>query len=1154
MIRLFSGGVVMAHQFQQPSGLRRSSLLTDHHNFTLFTCLLLLPGLTVSGHAHRRIEQSIGAFAQSAQRSDGASNSAKNEQDVRTLEPGKPIERELAGGQSHAYQITLAEGQFLNVTIEQRGIDVVVKLLGPDGKQIVEFDSEITKQGQETVTQVAEVAGNYRLNVQAKQQRAPAGGYEIRLQELRVANEKDRALQQARELNAESVRLYRTGKYDQARPLAEHALEIRQKELGLEHPNVADSLNGLAILFSMKGDYAKAIPLHRRALEIREKALGPEHPDVAATLHNLANLSRNTGDFTGAESFYQRALNVRTKALGSEHPGLIPSLTNLGSLYRAKGDYVKAEPLLQSALTIGEKTLGMEATEIAYPLNDFADLYRDKGDYTRAELLYRRALSIQEKALGMEHPELARSIDSLAGLYYNKGDYAKAVQLLQRALSIGEKTLGTEDPGVAASIHNLAITYYEMGDYDKAEPLFQRTLSISEKALGREHPGVAATLNGLANLYYKKGDYTKAEPLYQRALNINEKKLGPGSPQVADLFNNFANLYHNKGDYAKAITFHQRALDSFEKTFGPDHPRVAGSLDNLARTYAANGDIAQAITAQTRASAISERNLTLNTATGSERQKLAYLATMWKQSNQIVSMHVQVALHDPAARNLAATTILRRKGRVLDMMSDILGALRRRSGEHDRILLDKLSNTRSLLASLMIRGPGRSSLVQFQAETKRFREQIENIEAEMSDRSAEFRTQSRPINLGDVRASIPQDAILVEFFSYHPENVKSGAWEPPRYIAYAFGHQGEPAWVELGEAQEIERAVNALRQALRSPNRADAKQLARALDEKVMRPVRKLLGDTRNVLLSPDGALNLIPFGALVDEQNHYLIENYSFTYLTSGRDLLRLQAPTSSRQEPMVVANPQFDLRESAIASNQPTNQDTEARRSIDFTQKSFNPLPSTAVEARAIGAILPGAKVLTGAQATESAIKQVSGPSILHVATHGFFLADQKPGIANTSPGLEERQGLFSEDPLLRSGLILAGANQRQSGAGEDGILTALEVAGIDLWGTKLVALSACDTGLGEVKNGDGVYGLRRALVLAGAESQVMSLWEVADKATRELMVGYYTGLKQGEGRSEALRNVQLKMLRSRERRHPYFWAGFIQSGEWANLEGKR
>jgi CHAT domain-containing protein len=330
----------------------------------------------------------------------------------------------------------------------------------------------------------------------------------------------------------------------------------------------------------------------------------------------------------------------------------------------------------------------------------------------------------------------------------------------------------------------------------------------------------------------------------------------------------------------------------------------------------------------------------------------------------------------------------------------------------------------------------------------------------------------------------------------------------------------------------------------------------------VMRPVRKLVGDIRTLLLSPDGALNLIPFGALVDEQKRYLIESYSFTYLTSGRDLLRLQAHTPSQQGPVVVANPLFDLGDSAIVNNQMGDQRTESRRSIDFTRLSFDPLPGAEVEAKALGAILPEAKILTGAKATEAAIKQVRGPLILHVATHGFFLADRKLatpdgtglGSEEGAAGLEQTHDALTENPLLRAGLILAGIKQNQSGPGEDGVLTALEAAELNLWETKLVTLSACDTGLGEVKNGDGVYGLRRALALAGSESQVMSLWQVADKATRELMVGYYTGLQRGEGRSEALRNVQLQMLRSRERRHPYYWAGFIQSGEWANLEGKR
>jgi CHAT domain-containing protein len=329
-----------------------------------------------------------------------------------------------------------------------------------------------------------------------------------------------------------------------------------------------------------------------------------------------------------------------------------------------------------------------------------------------------------------------------------------------------------------------------------------------------------------------------------------------------------------------------------------------------------------------------------------------------------------------------------------------------------------------------------------------------------------------------------------------------------------------------------------------------------------MRPVRKLVGDIRTLLLSPDGALNLIPFGALVDEQKRYLIESYSFTYLTSGRDLLRLQTHTPSQQGPVVVADPLFDLGNGAVVNNQTADQRTESRRSIDFTRRSFDPLPGAAAEAKAIGAILPEAKILTGAQATEAAIKQVRGPLILHVATHGFFLADRKLatpdrsglGLEDGAAGLKQTPDALAENPLLRAGLILAGINQGQSGPGEDGVLTALEAAGMNLWGTKLVSLSACDTGLGDVKNGDGVYGLRRALALAGSESQVMSLWKVADKATRELMVGYYTGLQRGEGRNEALRNVQLQMLRSGERRHPYYWAGFIQSGEWANPEGKR
>ena len=199
-----------------------------------------------------------------------------------------------------------------------------------------------------------------------------------------------------------------------------------------------------------------------------------------------------------------------------------------------------------------------------------------------------------------------------------------------------------------------------------------------------------------------------------------------------------------------------------------------------------------------------------------------------------------------------------------------------------------------------------------------------------------------------------------------------------------------------------------------------------------------------------------------------------------------------------------------------------------------------------------LPDARVYTGAKATEALLKELSAPSILHIATHGFFLQPHSSSQATTSnrQSIATAQGgaaVDRQDALVLSGLALAGANRRQSGAGEDGILTALEVAALDLWGTRMVVLSACETALGDAKSGEGVYGLRRALVLAGSESQVMSLWKVSDEATRDLMIGFYQRLQSGEGRAEALRNAQLAMLRARTRAHPFFWASFIQSGDW-------
>jgi CHAT domain-containing protein/Tfp pilus assembly protein PilF len=847
-------------------------------------------------------------------------------------------------------------------------------------------------------------------------------------------------------------------------------------------------------------------------------------------------------------------------------------------LYQA-GRYVEALPLAKRALAIYEGMLGPGHPQVATALNNLALLYKAQGDYKQAWSLHLRALAIREKALGPKHPAVAVSLHNLASLIHDLGDQEQAVVLYQRALAIKEETLGPEHSSVASSLEGLAMLYQEQGKYRQAGQLLRRSLAIREKTLGPEHPDIANSLNNLAALYQEQGDYKQAEPLYQRALAIREKAFGLDHSAFANTLEHLASLHHEQRDYGRAEPLYHRALAIYEKVLGAEHPLVAVSLNNLAAFYYDQGDYGRAVNFLQRGSEVAEKNIALTLSIGSQQQKQLYLDKFKGETYATVSLHVQDAPQNADAACLALTVILRHKGRTLDASTDQIAALRNHAAPTDKKLFDQLAAIQSRLATLQLSGAGDLSPAARQAEMERLAAEQEWLEDAIGHRSATFRATSRTVTLDVVRQAVPTDAALVELFVYYsPEaKVKTGAQKigKPHYVAYVLHRADDaPQFVDLGEAALIDAEVERLRVVLKDSKRADFQSIARVVDERIMRPVRKLLGQTRRVLLSPDGALNLIPFAALVDENSKYLGENYSFTYLTSGRDLLRLQAQAESRNAPSVLANPLYDLPANKDA-NPSSTQSNENQRSLDFTLLNYKPLPGTAEEAAALGKLWPNAQVLTQDKATESALKQVRSPRILHIATHGFFLADQPRDLpagdklrratidtfeasplSNTSP-LPARW----ENPLLRSGLVLAGVKQQQSGAGEDGVLTALEAAGLDLWGTKLVVLSACETGLGDVQNGAGVYGLRRALVLAGSQTQVMSLWKVSDAGTRDLMTAYYTRLQAGEGRTEALRQVQLAMLRGElkptqdgaDYRHPYYWAAFIPSGDWRSMDGK-
>jgi CHAT domain-containing protein/Tfp pilus assembly protein PilF len=853
-----------------------------------------------------------------------------------------------------------------------------------------------------------------------------------------------------------------------------------------------------------------------------------------------------TGKYAEARSLFEQSLAAAESVRGCDDAYVALVAFDLAGNALERLDNARSRELYARVTQILEDHWGSEHPYPAMARSRVALLDERAGERQKAEAGIRGVLPILERTLGPEHPWYLRSLGTLANLRQNAGDLEQAEQLDRNALTAVENTGQTGTLLHATLLNNLGDVVRARSRYADAQPLFEQSLAIGQSILGSESLFVATAFQNIGIIARERKDYATALASYDRALSIRQRLLGPDHPSLAGILTNVANVYRATRDYQKALDTQFEALRMWEKAVGPYGRESLLVIGNIARTYAAAGDIDNALAFQRRADAILETQLTLYVATGSERQKLAVVRNDAERTDRTISLHLLQGANRPDAASLAALVILQRKGRVQDAMTDVFASVRQRvSDPRDRAVMDELRETTAHLARIVVGNPNAASadLRESIAELELRKEQLE---AALSQRSAEFRAELNPVTLEAVQSAIPADAALVEFAVFRPFDPvaerNDEAYGRPHYAAYVITKRHSPVGVDLGAVADIDPLVVHLRDALRNPADGTVRTRARALDEKIMQPLRVSLDDVTRLLISPDGGLNLVPFETLVDKRGRFLIERFATTYLTSGRDLLRMQIPRAAAGKPVIVADPLFGEPLSAELSVARLARRIDLRSVTTGTEISnlyFTPLSGSAVEARAIKTFFPDATLLTGRQATKATIERLSAPSILHIASHGFFLEDNDGGPSNA----------IVQNPLLRSGVALAGANLPGEAHGA-GILTALEAAGLDLWGTSLVTLSACDTGVGEVRNGEGVYGLRRAFMLAGSETLVMSLWPVSDSVARDTMVAYYARLRAGFGRGDALRQAKLAILRHTSLRHPYYWGGFIQSGDWTRL----
>jgi len=814
-----------------------------------------------------------------------------------------------------------------------------------------------------------------------------------------------------------------------------------------------------------------------------------------------------------------------------------------------------AEQLLMKTIEIWNRSPGRSNVVTAFLSLQLAQIYLNKGTGGRAIALIKTSLDLlaKERPSDRSTELIAQAQRMLVNTYIETGSNERALKLAEMNLSSEEAVFGKDDPQISGSLSTLAKALSAQNNFAEAEKVLLRNLRILENKFGKKCKICLNVKLDLGQLYSRSKAYSKAVKLLAGTLDaINDLGLEDDQLLVMAAFEKaLSDAYYGQGLSSRGDYYLLKAMDIGRIHFGLDSHMLANSEIQLALSYLKQQRAADALLLLDKALSRKIRYL---------QDESQFLPTDWrtgltKTVDLLHPLWLVNTLVDklPNAKTSAFEGILNIRGLLQDI--ERLQALRAETSDSKKDLIQQI-----LELTTKINGIGTLRL-----EREKQRESRASLEIQLYRDLPQLKLAY--VKTGDVVNALPRDAVLIEFqkFQYYKSRISKGVrWSPSHYLAMALGPSGKIAVVQLGEAKRIDDAIHrALSSSAR--NDSDASQLWERVSRLILSPLKSQLSARRQWFISPDGELNRVPFAALPSPLNpgEMVGSEVQLRLLTTGRELIRLKQEPLAGQGPVVFANPNYDRPQLTASYSTSSTGIQEQQRSSAIGSERWNRLPRTEQEGQQVANLL-GTSPITGDQATSTKMQATKGPRVLHVATHGFFAADQVSQPNDPLRSLQETgrqiQGFRGEDPLLRSGLVLAGANQPEANPNDDGYLTASEAAKLQLEGTELVVLSACATGQGDIRSGEGVYGLQRALTVAGARSTLLSLWKVDDAATAEFMTRFYKRLKTGEGRSDALaatqkefrdgqvRDPQSKLVWS----SPYYWAAWQLVGDWRPIKG--
>jgi CHAT domain-containing protein/tetratricopeptide (TPR) repeat protein len=894
----------------------------------------------------------------------------------------------------------------------------------------------------------------------------------------------------------------------------------------------------LARDFYNSGNYQDAAVVYEKWIHDCKRFYGADDTVVFTKVMTWAATSFTyAGSFEKAEYLYTEVLQIDQAISGEHHLSVARDLYNLGWLYRKMGRYEKAEPLLVESMKIFKNKLGDKNPEYATRLNNVALLYKLMGRYDQAELLYKEAIRIDKEKLGPEHPSYTRDLINLAGIYR------------------------------------------DLSHYDKAEDLIKESMLIDEKKLGKDHPSYARDLNILALVYQKTGRLAEAELLLKEALEIYKMKLDKYPIANANVLNNLAQIYETRCQYELAEPLFKESLEIIRRKLGERHPDFKSPLTNLAQLYKVMDRFDLAEPLMKEGFAIVKQQLKNNTGVLSEYEIEKFQFRLLRYLEGYQSFNISLAMKDSTsdAGAFAFSIELNRKGSLMQANQKIRNQI---TESGDTLLINTfnslLSKRRQLekLYSLEPENQVRDSL--------NLEQEAGELEKKLALLSPEYHESidKSEITWKDIQKQLGKDEAVVEFlnFRYYGKSwtdsifycalVLRPGFEYPKMI-FLFEEKVIRDILDMAShwnpQTNVGRLYNLNRGTELVNNEGDSIYRTNALYKFVWQPLDPFLKGVKTVWYTPSGLLQRISFPSIGIKRNEKLCDRFQMNCLSSSREFIN----QSERKDLMASLNLvalfggiRYESTNNLVQWGlESSGRQQVAMRSTwlpgDSSRKAnFSFLPGTLSEVNSIDQICRNHHVsvslYTEGQATEEGFKSLSGkdsPGIIHLATHGFFFNDPRKDFSSRKLAETESDIYnYAEDPLLRSGLILAGANRAWIGdtipeGVENGILQAKEVSNLDFRNTKLVVLSACETGLGNVRGSEGVFGLQRSFKMAGVDYLLMSLWQVPDEATRKLMTMFYENLFDGQQIREAFTSAQKKLRRmNKDYEDPYYWGAWV------------